>query len=111
MVEVDIPITPIRRQMLTTTPLPALPADFPFVLDFAKSLYFHREGQGLLTGMSNPNEKPGFDQNIDVDWELTHLEAAAAALASLRECRFSLSLGGFIRSYTRRPPHLRQNTN
>jgi sarcosine oxidase subunit beta len=83
MVEVDIPITPIRRQMLTTTPLPALPADFPFVLDFAKSLYFHREGQGLLTGMSNPNEKPGFDQNIDVDWELTHLEAAAARLPLL----------------------------
>jgi len=83
MVGVEIPITPIRRQMLTTAPLPALPVDFPFVIDFEKSLYFHREGQGLLTGMSNPNEKPGFDQSIDVEWELIHLEAAAARLPLL----------------------------
>ena len=83
MAGVDIPITPIRRQMLTTAPLPTLPVDFPFVIDFAQSLYFHREGQGLLTGMSNPNEKPGYDQSIDVEWELVHLEAATARLPLL----------------------------
>jgi sarcosine oxidase subunit beta len=83
MVEVDIPITPVRRQMLTTAPLPTLPADFPFVIDFAQSLYFHREGQCLLTGMSNPYEKPGFDQSIDTEWELVHLEAATARLPLL----------------------------
>jgi sarcosine oxidase subunit beta len=55
MAGVDIPITPLRRQMLTTAPLPEIPEDFPFVIDFARSLYFHREGQGLLTGMSNPD--------------------------------------------------------
>lgn len=76
MVGVDIPITPLRRQMLTTTPLPDIPTDFPFVIDFARSLYFHREGEGLLTGMSNPHETPGFDQEIDPEWELKHLEAA-----------------------------------
>jgi sarcosine oxidase subunit beta len=83
MAGVDIPIIPLRRQMLTTTPLPDLPPDFPFVIDFAQSLYFHREGQGVLTGMSNPYEKPGFDQSIDPDWELVHLEAAAARLPML----------------------------
>lgn len=76
MVGVDIPITPLRRQMLTTTPLPDIPTDFPFVIDFARSLYFHREGEGLLTGMSNPHETPGFDQEVDPEWELKHLEAA-----------------------------------
>jgi sarcosine oxidase subunit beta len=74
---VEIPITPLRRQILTTTPLPDIPADFPFVIDFAQSLYFHREGDGLLTGMSNPNETPGFDQEVDPEWEITHLEAAS----------------------------------
>lgn len=83
MAGVEIPITPIRRQMLTTTPLPELPADFPFVIDFARSLYFHREGQGILTGMSNPDEKPGFDQNVDPEWELINLEAAAQRLPML----------------------------
>jgi sarcosine oxidase subunit beta len=80
---VEIPLTPIRRQMLTTTPLPELPPDFPFVIDFTQSLYFHREGEGLLTGMSNPHEKPGFDQDIDPIWEVRHLEAAATRLPML----------------------------
>lgn len=83
MAGVDIPITPLRRQMLTTTPLPELPDDFPFVIDFAQALYFHREGTGLLTGMSNPNETPGFDQNVDLEWELVNLEAAIARLPLL----------------------------
>jgi sarcosine oxidase subunit beta len=83
MAGVEIPITPVRRQMLTTTPLPEIPADFPFVIDFAQSLYFHREGDGLLTGMSNPYEKPGLDQNVDLDFELVNLEAAAQRLPLL----------------------------
>jgi sarcosine oxidase subunit beta len=76
MASVSLPIVPLRRQMFTTNPLKEVPADFPFVIDFAKSLYFHREGEGLLIGMSNQNEKPGFDQNVDEDFELVNLEAA-----------------------------------
>ncbi len=59
MAGLSIPITPLQRQWLTTSALPDLPSDFPFVIDFAKSLYFHQEGAGLLTGMSNPNEESG----------------------------------------------------
>jgi sarcosine oxidase subunit beta len=76
MAGVHIPIQPIRRQMFTTNPLKEIPEDFPFVIDFARSLYFHREGEGLLIGMSNPNETPGFDINVDEEWEITNLEAA-----------------------------------
>jgi sarcosine oxidase subunit beta len=76
MAGVHIPIQPIRRQMFTTNPLKQIPKDFPFVIDFARSLYFHREGEGLLIGMSNPIEKPGFDQSVDEEWELTNLETA-----------------------------------
>jgi sarcosine oxidase subunit beta len=82
---VRLPVVPVRRQWLTTTPLPALPADFPFVIDFAQSLYFHREGGGVLTGMSNPAEPPGFSQEVDPDWELVHLEAAAQRLPLLEQ--------------------------
>ncbi len=76
MAGINIPIVPLRRQMFTTNPLKEIPADFPFVIDFAKSLYFHREGEGMLIGMSNQHEKPGFDQNVDEDFELVNLEAA-----------------------------------
>jgi sarcosine oxidase subunit beta len=80
---IDVPIVPLRRQIMTTTPLPEIARDFPFVLDFARSLYFHREGEGILTGQSNPRERPGFNQEIDPDWELAHMEAAVARLPLL----------------------------
>lgn len=80
MAGVGIPITSLRRQMFTTTPLPEIPSDLPFVIDFAQSLYFHREGDGLLIGMSNQDEKHGFDQNVDDEFELVNLEAAIARL-------------------------------
>ena len=76
MAGVQLPVIPLRRQMFTTNPLKEIPDDFPFVIDFAKSLYFHREGEGLLIGMSNQNEQPGFDQNVDEDFELVNLDAA-----------------------------------
>ena len=85
MAGIDIPIEPIRRQMMTTTPIPELPADFPFVIDFAQSLYWHREGDGLLVGMSNKDEQPGFDQNVDQDFELLTLEKAAERMPLLEK--------------------------
>jgi sarcosine oxidase subunit beta len=83
MAGVQIPIVPIRRQMFTTDPLKEIPEDFPFVIDFAQSLYFHRESEGLLIGMSNQAEKPGFDQNIDEEFEFVNLEAAIARMPLL----------------------------
>lgn len=80
---VPLPIVPVRRQIVTTTPIPGLPADFPFVIDFAQSLYFHREGEGLLTGMSNPDEPVSFDESVDEQWELVHLEKAIERLPIL----------------------------
>ncbi len=94
MAGVQVPVTPVRRQWLTTSPLPEIPPDFPFVLDFAQSLYFHREGPGLLTGMSNNNELPGYDQNIDPDWELVHMEAAIARLPLLEKAGLASNLAG-----------------
>ncbi len=81
----DIPITPLRRQMLVTTPIQGIPKDFPMVIDFAQSLYFHREGDGLLTGMSNKNEKPGFNQNVDPDFELVNLEHSIERMPMLEK--------------------------
>lgn len=94
MAGVDIPITPLRRQWFTTGPMPEIPPDFPFVIDFAQSLYFHREGQGLLVGMSNPYELPGFDQNVDSAWELVNVEAAAARLPLLEKASLASRLAG-----------------
>ncbi len=60
MVGVDLPVEPLRRQILTTEPVPGLDPRTPFTIDFSTSFYFHAEGPGLLLGMSDPHETPGF---------------------------------------------------
>ncbi len=67
-VGVDLPVTPVRRQILVTEPVAGLPEGLPMTLDFATSFYFHREGAGLLIGMSDPDEEPGFDLRRSDDW-------------------------------------------
>ncbi len=85
MVGIDLPIVPIRRQIVVTTPLPELDPRFPFVLFFREALYFHPEGRGLLTGKSNPNETPGYKLNVDQEWEMIHMEEAMYRLPLLEK--------------------------
>lgn len=87
----DLPVTPLRRQILVTEPLNEplardLPGDMPFTIDFGTTFYFHREGLGILLGMSDPDETPGFKLGRDDAW-LPRLGAAieyrAPALAAV----------------------------
>lgn len=67
-VGVELPVTPMRRQILVTEPMPDLAPDTPFTIDFDTSFYFHGEGRGLLIGMSDPDETPGFKMGRDDAW-------------------------------------------
>jgi len=60
LVGVPLPVRPLRRQVLVSEPVPDLPADLPFTIDFGTTFYFHDEGDGLLMGMSDPDEEYGF---------------------------------------------------
>jgi sarcosine oxidase subunit beta len=80
MAGVDLPVTPLRRQILVTEPLPAQLAgragpDMPFTIDFASTFYLHREGPGILLGMSYTGERPGVRLDLDDAW-LPDLTAA-----------------------------------
>ena len=68
MVDTPLPVTPLRRQIVFTEPLPDLPEVVPFTIDFTTSFYFHREGRGLLMGMSDPEQEPGFHLGYSDDW-------------------------------------------
>jgi sarcosine oxidase subunit beta len=70
---VDLPVTPLRRQILVTEPLGAdllslAPATMPMTIDASSTFYLHREGPGILLGMSYQGEEPGFDLNLSDDW-------------------------------------------
>lgn len=80
MVGVDLPVTPERQQILVTTPMPDIPDDFPFVIDFHQRLYFHRESGGLLTGYGIVGKPSTFEQIVDADWTFEHMDRAMERL-------------------------------
>jgi sarcosine oxidase subunit beta len=63
----EIPVLPYRRHIAVTGTFPAVPRTTPMTVDFHTSLYFHPEGDGVLIGMSDRSEPPGF--GTDVNWE------------------------------------------
>jgi sarcosine oxidase, subunit beta len=63
----ELDVTPLRRQVLVTEPVPDLPPVLPMTIDFANGFYFHREGRGLLMGV-NFTEQPGFKLEYDDGW-------------------------------------------
>lgn len=79
-VGVDLPVEPLRRQILVTEPLPErllelYPSGTPMTIDAASTFYLHREGPGLLVGMSYRGETPGFHDGFSEDWLPDLLEA------------------------------------
>jgi sarcosine oxidase subunit beta len=85
MAGVDLPVTPLRRQILVTEPLPAellalAPESMPMTIDVGSTFYLHREGPGILLGMSYRDERPGFNTELSDDW-LPDLTAAIEARA------------------------------
>jgi sarcosine oxidase subunit beta len=94
MAGVSLPIEPIRRQIAVTAAIPSLRAEFPFTIDFSRSLYFHREGNAILTGMSNHDEPPGFDTRVDEQWTEHHLELAMERLPLLADAELATEWAG-----------------
>ncbi|MFI9048724.1 NAD(P)/FAD-dependent oxidoreductase [Streptomyces sp. NPDC053427] len=81
MAGVDLPVTPLRRQIALTGPLRPAPPRIPFTLDFASTLYFHNDtADGLLLGLSDPDQQPGFGRRFTREW-LGPFRAAAARRA------------------------------
>ncbi len=67
---VRVPAGGARHQVAVTEQHPAF-ADTPMVFDVASGLYWRPEEDGLLFGMSNPEEPPG--ENRCVDWSYLSL--------------------------------------
>jgi len=80
MAGVSLPITPLRRQIIVTEPVAGVPRELPMTIDFSTTLYFHREGPGLLLGMSWAGEQPGWSTETHDDW-LGDLDRAIARRA------------------------------
>ena len=99
---VELPVSPLRRQVLFTEPMDNLPKRIPLTIDFSSTFYFHGEGPGLLFGMSDPTEDARLQPRDDRHWIPALLEAAErraprVAAAGIR--------GGWAGLYDMSPDH------
>jgi sarcosine oxidase subunit beta len=102
MVGVELPVTPLRRQVLFTEPISDLSPDLPMTIDFDSSFYFHREGPGVLLGMSDPEEKPGFVTETSDDWIPRLIEIASRRAPRIADAGIR---GGWAGLYEMTPDH------
>ncbi len=103
MVGCQLDVTPLRRQVVFTGPVEGVgPEPFPMTIDYTSSFYFHREGPGVLMGMSDPEELPGFNMDRDDEWLPRLLDAAEAVAPDLAGAAIR---GGWAGLYEVTPDH------
>jgi len=79
-VGVELAVEPLRRQIVVTEPigqslLAKFHATMPMTIDAASTFYLHREGPGVLIGMSYQDETYGFHDGYSDEWLPTFVDA------------------------------------
>src|SRR5258708_29816603 len=81
----ELPVEPLRRQLVPTEPFDGLPQRFPMVIDMSTGFHFRREGKGILLAWNDPAETPGFKTEFDVTFVEKILTRAASRVPVLAE--------------------------
>ncbi|MEU2199014.1 FAD-binding oxidoreductase [Isoptericola sp. NPDC019482] len=104
LVDVDLPVEPVRRQIALTAPLEPAPPTLPFTIDFGTTYYLHNaDARGtLLLGASEPGTPVGFDTTYDPAWEPWLRGLAARATPALADAPLT---GGWAGLYELTPDH------
>lgn len=102
MAGVHLPIEPVRRQIGMTPqaakPLPTV----PFTLDLSTTLYFHNYLNGMLLGISNQDQEPGFCREFDYQWLPAFNRAAEIVAPTLAHQDLEVGWAGL---YENTPDH------
>jgi sarcosine oxidase, subunit beta len=102
MVGVHLPVEPVRRQIGFTEQLDRPQPTVPFTLDLSTTLYFHNYRNGMLLGISNRDEDPGYCREFSYGWTRAFDEAAAVVAPTLARQRL---VGGWAGLYENSPDH------
>jgi sarcosine oxidase subunit beta len=113
MLGVDVPVEAERRHIFIAAPAAGgswdapewrgrVPASKVLVIDFESTFYFHREGPGLLFGMGDPDEAPGFDTTVRWDFLPKVIDVAMRRLPVMTEAAVSHAWAGL---YEMTPDH------
>ena len=62
---VELPIRPLCRQLLETTPIDGLGHDLPMTIESETGFHFRRRGDRLVLAMVDPEPRWGFEETVD----------------------------------------------
>jgi sarcosine oxidase, subunit beta len=65
MLGVDLPLRPLTRQLILTSPIADLPLDLPMTIELETGFHFRRRGAGLVLAMHDPSPRWGWEQTVD----------------------------------------------
>src|SRR4029077_7167026 len=99
---VNLPVVPLRRHCFTTEPLPFVDDRLPMIVDMKSGVYMHRESGGMLLGLANRDEPPGFNTAVDWDFLEQIVEPAFHRVAALETAEIS---NGWAGLYETTPDH------
>jgi sarcosine oxidase subunit beta len=85
MAGAELPVEPLRRQLVPTEPFDQLPKRFPMVIDMSTGFHFRREGKGILLAWNDPAETSGFKTEFDPTFVEKILTRAASRVPVLAE--------------------------
>ena len=65
MVDIELPVEPLRRMLVPTEPFDAFPHSAPMIIDMSNGFHFRPEGLGFLLAWNDPQETPGYKTDFD----------------------------------------------
>jgi sarcosine oxidase subunit beta len=86
MAGIELPVAPVRTQVLLTDAIDGVPPDMPLTVDLGRRYYLHPEGPGLLVGFTEAHEPAGFDQVETDGWAEGLMAAASRRTPAICEC-------------------------
>ena len=99
---VELPVVPYRRHCFTTQPLALARETLPMIVDMQSGVYMHRESGGMLLGLADRSEPPGFDTSVNWDFLPSVVEPAVARVPALESAEIAHGWAGL---YETTPDH------
>jgi sarcosine oxidase subunit beta len=65
MVEIDLPVEPLRRMLVPTEPFDQFPHSAPMIIDMSNGFHFRPESRGFLLAWNDPEETPGYKTDFE----------------------------------------------
>lgn len=99
---IELPVKPVKRQIVTSAPLDFVDDKFPMVVDVTSGLYAHKESGGLLMGWADKATPEGFDESVDPEYTDAILMKALERIPQMETAEIKTAWGGL---YSVTPDH------